>query len=607
MTRKQTPYTKFFGWLAIGSLIGCFLCIPLVNVLGPQIAGAMLNVIGFFVLPSFIAWLIARNKSYKQEYAIARANALATAPPPAQSPNDSSILQTEIIEIETSIAPMIEEEPEQSMEGIYVGSNGSKYYLNNVARSQHVYISGKTQQGKSTLIHGMALQDIVNGDGVCVIDAKGDLIPKLIQRIPIERRDDCIILDLKTPIPLDFMSCENTDERPVLVSDIIQIFKRLDEGWGVRMEALLRYVLHTLLVHGNCSFLDIYRILADRQFREKIVNSSKVQAVDPLRLFWADQFDKLGKDASTPIIVSRMADFLLSPSLSTILDAKDAKLNISDCMENSKILLVNLAGATDEAMVYGSLLVSKIQQAAFRRSSIPKEHVPFYLYVDEFQNFRPSGFDKILSMAGGLRLCLTLANQYFNQLDSGLQDAIINNVSTYFLFRMGVDNAARLKGEIHTPVPYVDLQKIRKVIEDNKELIRFWQDQLTSDVMDGEKYHFINSIIREGKDTLRQNEAFMEEAKKPQPTFLDMLPTLPRGTCIYRAADGHAYKINTPPPEYPVSPNHAQYIHEHTLAQYGLKRTVNNAPCNIPPVPHNEGNDDEPQPGGSPSVPPHES
>src|ERR1035437_7001903 len=100
------------------------------------------------------------------------------------------------------------------------------------------------------------------------------------------------------------------------------------------------------------------------------------------------------------------------------------------------------------------MLVSKIQQAALRRASIPKnKRVPFMLYIDEFQNFKPSGFDKILSMAGGLRLCLTLANQYFDQLtDASVRSAIVNSVSTFFLFRMGIQNAAELKGELREPI-----------------------------------------------------------------------------------------------------------------------------------------------------------
>src|ERR1017187_7807216 len=89
-------------------------------------------------------------------------------------------------------------------------------------RSRHVYISGKTQQGKSTLIHAMCYQDMRNGDGLCVIDAKGDLIPKLIHWVPRARMDDCIVLDLKSPTPLDFMARKDQDERTTLVSDIIQ-------------------------------------------------------------------------------------------------------------------------------------------------------------------------------------------------------------------------------------------------------------------------------------------------------------------------------------------------------------------------------------------------
>lgn len=73
----------------------------------------------------------------------------------------------------------------------------SKNALRAKDRTRHVYVSGKTQQGKSTLIHAMAYQDMRNGEGLCLIDAKGDLIPKIIHWVPRFRRDDCILLDLQ--------------------------------------------------------------------------------------------------------------------------------------------------------------------------------------------------------------------------------------------------------------------------------------------------------------------------------------------------------------------------------------------------------------------------
>src|ERR1039458_9706439 len=127
-----------------------------------------------------------------------------------------------------------------------------RLYLPYQDRIRHVYLSGKTQFGKSTLIGNMVVQDMNNGCGLCLLDAKGDLVPKILHWVPESRKDDCILLDIKVPIPLDFMACRNQEERTTLVSDIIQIFKRLDEGWGVRMEALLRYRSEERRVGKEC-------------------------------------------------------------------------------------------------------------------------------------------------------------------------------------------------------------------------------------------------------------------------------------------------------------------------------------------------------------------
>ncbi len=454
----------------------------------------------------------------------------------------------------------------------------------------------------------MAYQDMKNGDGVCVIDAKGDLIPQLIHWAPEHRKDDCILLDLKTPIPIDFMSCKDHDERAALVSDIIQIFKRLDEGWGIRMEALLRYVLHTLLIYGGCCFLDIYQILTSKSFRDSIIESQKIQSNPVLKTFWGERFDKLGKDATTPIVVSRMADFLLSPALSTILGSPNAPLNIAEAMEKRKILLVNLNGATDEAMVYGSLLVSKIQQAAFRRASTPKdERIPFMLYVDEFQNFRPSGFEQILSMAGGLKLCLTIANQYFSQLDTSLQDAIINNVSSYFLFRMAAENVARLKSELKNQLPPngMTVPAMRERVSQLKSGIKHWDNMIEQEDIYGENLRFINGRIDEFEDEVSFLEKAIEQSTNPSQKFVDLLPQLPVGSCIYRAADGSTAQIKTPPPAPHTSrvgkTSHAGYIRQNTLAQYGTNSTKLSPPCVSAQVRHTEGND-KPEPQAGPAV-----
>jgi hypothetical protein len=96
----------------------------------------------------------------------------------------------------------------------------------------------------------------------------------------------------------------------------------------------------------------------------------------------------------------------------------------------------------DNAALLGSLLVTKIQLGAMSRADIPaEERSPFYLYVDEFQNFATDSFAVILSEARKYGLNLTVANQYIAQMSMEVKDAVFGNVGSIIAFRMGADDA----------------------------------------------------------------------------------------------------------------------------------------------------------------------
>lgn len=75
-------------------------------------------------------------------------------------------------------------------------------------RRRHTYIVGKSGVGKSVLLANMAIQDIQNGEGVCVFDPNGDLITDILDRIPPERAEDVIIFspgDTERPLALNLL------------------------------------------------------------------------------------------------------------------------------------------------------------------------------------------------------------------------------------------------------------------------------------------------------------------------------------------------------------------------------------------------------------------
>ena len=85
-------------------------------------------------------------------------------------------------------------------DGIILGFNEFRGEKKSVAilrkdRTRHQYCIGKSGSGKSAFLSWMARQDIINGDGLCVVDPHGDLIEELVQFTPKERAKDVIIFN----------------------------------------------------------------------------------------------------------------------------------------------------------------------------------------------------------------------------------------------------------------------------------------------------------------------------------------------------------------------------------------------------------------------------
>jgi hypothetical protein len=156
---------------------------------------------------------------------------------------------------------------------------------------------------------------------------------------------------------------------------------------------------------------------------------------------WNDRF---AAEAVAPVL-NKVGAFTANPLVRNIIGQPKSSFNIRQIMDERKILIVNLSRGLvgeDNASLLGALLVTKIQLAAMSRADIPAEQrEPFYLYVDEFQNFATDSFATILSEARKYGLSLTVANQYIAQMSIEVKDAVFGNVGSIIAFRMGADDA----------------------------------------------------------------------------------------------------------------------------------------------------------------------
>jgi hypothetical protein len=319
-------------------------------------------------------------------------------------------------------------------------------------RGRHLYIIGQTGVGKSGMLELLTISDVFSPYGFAVIDPHGDYALSTLRRIPPERAKDVIYFnpaDVEFPIAFNPMEVTDPKLRTHTASELIGVLKRMFDSWGPRLEYILRYSLLALLEYPDATMLDITRILTDKKFREDVLQ----HVSDPVvRNFWTVEFaswnDKFAAEAVAPVL-NKVGAFTANPLVRNIIGQPRSSFNIRQIMDERKILIVNLSRGLvgeDNASLLGALLVTKIQLGAMSRADIPAEmREPFYLYVDEFQNFATDSFATILSEARKYALNLTVANQYIAQMTQEVKDAVFGNVGSIIAFRMGADDARSMQ------------------------------------------------------------------------------------------------------------------------------------------------------------------
>ncbi|MBI2607697.1 MAG: type IV secretion system DNA-binding domain-containing protein [Candidatus Doudnabacteria bacterium] len=362
-------------------------------------------------------------------------------------------------------------------EGLLLGKSlyrgvETKVYIKHDDRRRHMYIIGRTGTGKTELMKNLAIQDIRQGEGLCVVDPHGDLVDDLLSYIPKERADDVILFepfDLDRPVGLNMLEAKGAEQKDFVIQEMISIFYKLfpPEMIGPMFEHNMRNVMLTLLEdkQNPGTIADIPRMFTDTAFQR--YKLSKVQ--DPVvRAFWEKEMAKTSdfhKSEMLGYLISKVGRFVENEMMRNIIGQPTSSFDFRKVMDEGKILLINLSkGKTGEvnAKLLGLIVVSKLQMAAMSRADQPEDQRrDFYLYVDEFQNFVTDSFATILSEARKYRLDLIMAHQFISQLttekegsntlDSRMRDAVFGNAGTMITFRIGVEDA-EIMGKEFAPV-----------------------------------------------------------------------------------------------------------------------------------------------------------
>ena len=371
-------------------------------------------------------------------------------------------------------------------QGIILGKNVYRDVVKEVKikredRRRHTYIIGKSGVGKSVLLAAMAIQDITNGEGVCVIDPHGDLVKDIIARIPPERAGDVILFapaDTERPLALNLLEFDPRypEQKTFVINEMIKIFDKLYDLKATGGPIFEQYMRNAMLLvmsdpASGSTLMEIPKVLADPAFRKmKLEKCSDPTVVD----FWKKEAEKAGGEAAlanvVPYITSKLTSFISNDTMRPIIGQQTSSFNLRDCMDTKKILLVDLSkGLIGEmnAHLLGMILVGKILMSALSRTDQPAEkRLDFYLYIDEFQNFTTDSVNSILSEARKYNLNLIIAHQYLGQLvknqDTSIKNAVFGNVGTWLLFKIGSEDAEIMAKEFAPVFNQYDLINIEK-------------------------------------------------------------------------------------------------------------------------------------------------
>lgn len=357
------------------------------------------------------------------------------------------------------------------------GNSDIKIGLTDDDRSRHVYILGQTGSGKSTIMFHMAKDDINKGRGMAILDPHGDLAEDVLNTVPDNRINDCIYFnpfDVAYPIGLNLLELtaglegdELEQEKELVCESVISVFRRVfnkdDNSDSHRIEYILRNAIYTAFTLPNSTIFTVYELLNNPKYQKKVTRNLEDEN---LKKFWKNEFGRAGSYQVVKMVsgvTAKIGRFLFSPTAKRILEQPKSTINFDDILDKQKILICNLAEGKlgeDTSQLLGTTIITKIQQAAMRRVRTNKDNrIPFYLFIDEFQNFATSSFIKLLSGGRKFGLRLTIAEQSTSQQeDRNIVNVILANTGTVICFR----TASPIDGQLMLSQfePYVKIDDI---------------------------------------------------------------------------------------------------------------------------------------------------
>lgn len=331
-------------------------------------------------------------------------------------------------------------------------------------RSTHLYICGATGTGKSKMLEHLIRQDIKKWHetkcGALIIDPHGSLYDGLINWITWNEKylkDVPIVpIDLRQmdwTIAYNVMRPRPVADPAVAISNFILAMAYVWGADGTQNTPLFSRIGKEVLwplYEKRLTLLEAEYLVdrLDRRVRKMLTEGLSKHSVAQSWAY-ANSLSPRDFDAQFSSTVNRFNSFLHAEKLRLMFGQNGVSLDLGKAIDEGAIIIANLSTekarvSEEDASLFATLLLSDLWTAAKERGKGTEEGdmKPFYVYIDEFQNFVTPTIAKNLDQARGFGLHLTLANQFPRQIlhagANGAQvyDSVMANARSKVVFSL---------------------------------------------------------------------------------------------------------------------------------------------------------------------------
>lgn len=338
--------------------------------------------------------------------------------------------------------------------------DGKRIRVNDKARRTHMHVLGISGQGKSYFLEHLIRQDIIAGNGVCVIDPHGELYDNLVRWIASEGIETIRTIHLLDPASKTYSFGFN----PLVVDNGTALEYRVDamvdacvKVWGgqditqtPRLAKCLSAVFHALA--ENRLSLAEARFLTNTQLKREARKLTRTIRNEEFRALWQEFIDGYSDKAFTEFFestTSRLIRFVGNPIVREIVGQTENVIDFKRCMDEGHIVLVNLAprGAISKSVsqLIGALIANDLYTTAFSRDVETAKAQPFYCYIDECAQYLTEDVVNALDETRKFGLQMVLSHQRIEQLRAygdNFYNAVMANAQLKVVFKVGDDDTA---------------------------------------------------------------------------------------------------------------------------------------------------------------------